>query len=228
MVHTFIGRTLRTVVLVVVAVPQILAAQAQAPPAPAPPPPVAPAGEPVKVVDLTTAEGSALFGAQWKNMDAKIVEGPAMPNAGPAWTTSYDVVPHAGEAGYDDSSWPTIEAKGLSARRGGGKLFMTWFRTTFTMPAKVGDLDVAGMKAVLSVTVDDYAEVWMNGQLPRAVGKPSPQTIAGFNTPNRVLLTGALKPGDKMQIAIFGINGPISVAPQNPVFVRAATIEFYR
>ncbi len=216
-----------TAVLIAV-IPVVVLAQAQAPPVPAPPPPVAPAGEAVKVVDLITPEGSALFGAVWKNMDAKIVEGPAMPNAGPAWKTSYDVQPHAGEAGFDDSSWPVIDAKDLGARRGGGKLFMTWFRTTLTMPAKVGDLDVTGMKAVLSVTVDDYAEVWMNGQLPRAVGKPSPQVIAGFNMPNRVLLTAALKPGEKVQIAVFGINGPISVAPSNPVFVRQAQIELLR
>ena len=216
-----------TAVLIAV-IPVVVLAQAQAPPVPAPPPPVAPAGEAVKVVDLVTPEGSAVFGAVWKNMDAKIVEGPAMPNAGPAWKTSYDVQPHAGEAGFDDSSWPVIDAKDLGARRGGGKLFMTWFRTTLTMPAKVGDLDVTGMKAVLSVTVDDYAEVWMNGQLPRAVGKPSPQVIAGFNMPNRVLLTAALKPGEKVQIAIFAINGPISVAPPNPVFVRQAQIELLR
>jgi len=37
-----------------------------------------------------------------------------------------------------------------------------------------------------------------------------------------------VKPGDKFQIAVLGINGPISLAPQNPVFVREAKIEFFR
>jgi hypothetical protein len=37
-----------------------------------------------------------------------------------------------------------------------------------------------------------------------------------------------VKPGDKFQIAILGINGPISLAPANPVFFREAKIEFYR
>jgi gluconolactonase len=203
---------------------------AQAPPVAAPPPPpvIAPSLPPSHVVDLTTASGIAAFGAQWKNMDVKIVEVPAMPNAGPAWKSAYDIQPHAGESGYDDSSWPVIDAKGLLERRGGGRIFMTWFRTSLTIPAKIGDFDTAGAKAVLSLTIDDYAEVWVNGQMPRAAGRPSPATIQGFNMPNRVMLSEAVKPGDKFQIAVMGINGPISLAPPNPVFFREAKIEFYR
>jgi len=52
--------------------------------------------------------------------------------------------------------------------------------------------------------------VWVNGQLPRRSGYPSPATIQGFNMPNRVVLTTAAKAGDKFEIAIFWINGPIS------------------
>jgi hypothetical protein len=43
-----------------------------------------------------------------------------------------------------------------------------------------------------------------------------------------VVLSTALKPGDKFQIAIFGINGPISVAPANAVFVRDAKLELFK
>jgi hypothetical protein len=68
---------------------------------------------------------------------------------------------------------------------------------------------------VLSVNVDDYAEVWVDGQLNRRSGMPSPAIIQGMSTPNRVVLTDAAKPGDKFQIAVFGINGPISFAPSN-------------
>jgi hypothetical protein len=78
---------------------------AQAPAAaPNPLPVVAPLLPPSKVVDLATAEGMAAFGGQWKNMDAKIIEVPAMPNAGPAWKTAYDLTPKAGEAGFNDSA----------------------------------------------------------------------------------------------------------------------------
>ncbi|SRR5712691_13278090 len=204
------------------------AAAAQAPPAAPVLPVVAPVLPPSRVVDLTTTDGMATFGGQWKNMDAKIVEVPAMPNAGAAWKTAYDVQPKAGDASFDDSAWVPIDPKGLLDRRGGGHLFMTWFRSTLTVPAKIGDFDTAGARVVLSIIVDDYAEVWVNGQLPRAIGRPSPATIQGFNMPNRVMLSESVKPGDRFQIAILGINGPISLAPPNPVFFREAKVELFK
>jgi len=197
------------------------------PPAPVIPV-VAPVLPPSRVVDLTTADGMASFGGQWKNMDAKIVEVPAMPNAGPSWKMAYDLQPKAGEANFDDSSWAAIEPKGLLERRGGGHLFMTWFRSNLTVPARIGDFDTAGARAVLSIIIDDYAEVWVNGQMPRAIGRPSPATIQGFNMPNRVVLSESVKPGDRFQIAILGINGPISLSPPNPVFFREAKIELFK
>ena len=201
---------------------------AQAPQAPTALPVVAPSLPPTRVVDLTSTEGAAAFGARWKNMDVKIVEVPAMPNAGPAWKTAYDIQPKAGEPGFDDSSWPTIEPKSLLERRGGGRLFMTWYRATLTVPEKIGDFDTKTARVVLAFTIDDYAEVWVNGQMPRAAGRPSPATIQGFNMPNRVVLSEAVTPGDTFQIAILGINGPISLAPPNPVFFREAKIELFR
>jgi gluconolactonase len=214
--------------IVVVAATFTSQAAAQAPPVPPVLPVVAPVLPPSRVVDLTTIDGMAVFGGQWKNMDAKIVEVPAMPNAGPAWKTAYDVQPKGGDGSFDDSSWTTIEPKGLLDRRGGGHLFMTWFRSNLTVPAKIGDFDTAGARAVLSIIVDDYAEVWVNGQLPRAIGRPSPATIQGFNMPNRVMLSESVKPGDRFQVAILAINGPISLAPPNPVFFREAKIELFK
>jgi len=202
-------------------------ASAQAPP-PTSPPQIAPALVPAHVVDLMTADGMSAFGAQWKHMEAKIVEGPALPAAMPGYKTSYDISPHAGEKGFDDSSWPTIEAKGLTDRRGGGKVSFLWYRTNLTVPAKIGNFETAGAKMVLTAYVDDYAEVWVNGEMPRRAGITSPATIQGFNIPNRVVLADSVKAGDKVQIAIFGINGPISVAPSNFVFFRQASIEFYK
>ena len=183
---------------------------------------------PVKVVDLMTAEGSAVFGAQWKSMEAKVVEGPPIANAMPGYKTSYDIQPHAGESGFDDSSWPIIGAKGLADRRGGGKVSFIWYRANLTIPPKIGDFDTSGATAVLTAYVDDYAEVWVNGQMPRRAGYPSPAAIQGFNMPNRVVLADPVKPGDKFQIAVFGINGPISVAPMNFVWFREAKVEFFR
>ena len=215
------------VVAVLAAGSTISISVAQAPPAP-PLPIMPPSLPPTYVADLMTQPGSAAFGAQWKTMEAKIVETKPIPEALPGYKTAYDIFPHAGESGFDDSKWPVIEAKDLAARRSGGHVAFIWYRTNLTIPAKVGDFDTNGAKAVLTVLVDDYAEVWVNGQMPRQAGTPSPATIQGFNMPNRVVLADAVKPGDKFQISVFGINGPISVAPANTVWFREARIEFYR
>ena len=212
-------------------IPAMAAGQTAAPPAGAPAPPapkMPPSLVPAKVIDLMTPAGSAIFGAQWRSMEAKIVEGSAIANAMPGYKTSYDIQPHAGEAGYDDSSWPIIGAKGLPDRRGGGKVSFIWYRANLTIPAKIEDFDTAGATVVLTAYVDDYAEVWVNGEMPRRAGYPSPAAIQGFNMPNHVVLADAVKPGEKFQIAVFGINGPISVAPMNFVWFREAKIEFYR
>src|SRR5215469_9480926 len=87
--------------------PTIAGAQASSPAAAAPPPlQMPPSLVPLKVLDLMTPEGSALFGAEWRSLEAKIVEGPAIPNAMPGYKASYDIQPHAGEAGFNESSWP--------------------------------------------------------------------------------------------------------------------------
>jgi len=218
---------MRTLFLLLL-MPAVLAAQTPPPAAATPMPVIAPSIPPAYVVDLTTQEGMAALGARWKNMDVKIVEAPAMPNAGSAWKSSYDITPKAGDAHFDDSSWPAIEPKGLLERRGGGHLFMTWFRTNLTVPAKIGTFDTAGAIAVLTFTIDDYAEAWVNGQMPRRAGRPSPATIQGFNMPNRVVLSESVKAGDKFQIAVFGINGPISASPVNGIFIRDALIQLFR
>ena len=204
-------------------------AMAQTPAPPAPPPPVMPPSlPPTYTADLMTAQGTAALGAQWKTMDARIVEAKPVQGAMPQYKTTYDISPHAGEAGFDDSKWPAIEGKDLSVRRSGGHVAFVWYRTNLTVPAKIGDFDTTGAKAVLTVLVDDYAEVWVNGQMPRQSGYPSPATIQGLNMPNRVVLSDSVKPGDKFQIAVFGINGPISVAPPNMVWFREAKIEFFK
>ena len=198
------------------------------PPLLAPQPPIAPLTPPVHVVDLMTPAGSAVFGAVWRGIEAKLVECPALSDSRPEFPTTYDVEPHAELLGFDDSAWPVVPADDLGGRRGGGMISFFWYRAILTIPPEAQGFATDGAKAVLRVNVDDYAEVWINGQIPRRAGYPSPATIQGFNMPNRVVLSESVKPGDKFQVAILGINGPISLAPPNPVFFREARIEFYR
>ena len=194
------------------------------PPAPVMPPSIPPA----HVVDLMTAQGSATFGAQWKISDVKIVEVPPIQGAMPQYKTTYNIEPRAGGIDFDDSKWQTIEPKDLATGRSGGHVAFMWYRTNLTIPAKIGNFDPSDAVAVLTVTVDDYAEVWINGSIPARSGYPSPATIQGFNISNRVVLSTRVKAGEKFQVAIFGINGPISLAPANLVWLREARMEFYK
>ncbi len=198
------------------------------PPLLAPPPPVAPLIPPAHVVDLMTAEGSAVFGAQWRAKEAKIVECPALSDSMPEFKTTYDIEPHAELSGFDDSSWPTVPATELGARRGGGMVSFFWYRTTLTIPADAAGFDTAGAMIVLRVNVDDYAEIWVNGEMPRAAGRPSPAAIQGFNMPHRLVLANPVAAGNSFEIAVFAINGPISAAPANFLWFREAKVEFYR
>ena len=175
-----------------------------------------------------TLAGSALFGAKWKGLEAKIVPCPALSDSMPEFKTTYDVEPHAEILGYDDSSWLDIAADDLAARRGGGMVSFYWFRMVLTIPEKIGAFATAETKAVFTVNVDDYAEVWVNGVMPRTPGRPSPAAIQGFNMPNRLVLADSVNPGDRFEIAVFAINGPISAAPANFLWFREAKIEFWR
>ena len=68
----------------------------------------------------------------------------------------------------------------------------------------------------------------MNGRLPVVLGQTGGQLIKGFNAPNRVVLGRDVRTGQRLQLAVFGINGPVSNPPGNFIWVRSATLDFYR
>jgi hypothetical protein len=195
----------------------------------APQPALAPLTPPVHVVDLMTAEGVAAFGTRWCGREARIVEVPALADAMPEFKTTYDIEPHAELLGFDDAAWPEIAPTDLVARRGGGLVSFFWFRTALTIPPEALGFATDGAKVVFRVNIDDYAEVWVNGALPRAAGRPSPGCIQGFNMPHRLVLgDNIVHPGERYEIAVFAINGPLSAGPANFLFFREAKVEFYR
>jgi len=189
--------------------------------------PLAPLIPPVHVVDLMTVAGSAAFGARWRGKEVKIIEIPALTDSMPEFKTTYDIEPHAEVAGFDDTDWPIIAPDDLGGKRGGGQISFFWYRATLTMPANAEGFDTAGAMAVLRVNIDDYAEIWINNELPRLAGRPSPNLIQGFNMPNRIVLGAQVAPGDKFDVAVFAINGPISAAPLNFLWFREAKVEFF-
>jgi gluconolactonase len=191
-----------------------------------------PAPLPAAVVDLRTAAGAALVNAQWRYRDASIVQvehrepGPDLRPSGAPNRTN-DITPRAGESGFDDSDWLAIEPAALEQRRSHGRLAFNWYRTRITLPERVGEFQVRGATVVLELVLDDYAEIWVDGRLPLVLGQTGGQLITGFNAPNRVVLTRDARPGQQIQLAIFGVNGPISNPPVNYIWVRSATLDFY-
>ncbi len=188
---------------------------------------------PAAVVDLRTNEGAALVKAQWRYSDVKLVEvdhhapgSDLRPSGTP--TRTHDISPHAGAADFDDSAWEGIEPAGLEARRSNGRLAFNWYRTRITLPERVARFDVTGSTVVFELVIDDYAEVWVDGKLPLVLGQTGGQLIKGFNAPNRVVLTRHARPGQQIQLAIFGVNGPVSNPPGNFIWIRSATLDFYR
>lgn len=193
----------------------------------------APAGRPHAIVDLMTAEGAAMVRAEWRYADARIVEvdhrwpGPDLRATG-APNRTRDIEPRAGAADFDDSAWEQVAAPDLLRRRTGGRLAFGWYRTAVTIPERVADLDPTGATVVFEVVVDDYAEVWVDGRLEPVLGQAGGRLIKGFNAPNRVVVTRNARPGQRIQLAVFAINGPLSDPPPNFVWIRSATLDFYR
>ena len=176
-------------------------------------------------IDLMTNDGVSLVKGTWRYSDVRVIEVPTTDAAGRTVVTN-DFEPHAGGADFNDATWEVIDPPRLAQPRSNGRIAFNWYRIRITIPEKVGGQSVAGMAVFFETVVDDYAEVWVNGQLPRDFGQNGGSVVAGFNAPNRVLLASNAAPGQQIQIAIFGINGPISDSPQNFIFIRSANLEF--
>src|SRR5919108_1865953 len=136
----------------------------------------APAGKPDAVVDLATKEGVDVVKGQWRYSDTKIIEvdfkaaGPDKQPTGKPIKT-YDFTPHAGTADFDDSKWELLDPATLDARRSTGRLCFNWYRINFTIPSRVNDVDIVGATAVFETSLDDYAEIWVDGEMARALGQ---------------------------------------------------------
>lgn len=192
-----------------------------------------PSGRPDATIDLATTEGLQKLKGEWRYSDTKIVEvdfkapGPdGQPTGAPVKT--YDYTPHAGVANFDDSTWQVIAPTTLSQRRATGRICFNWYRIKVTVPERVDNFDPTGSTLVFETALDDYAEVWVDGELTRTLGQQGGSVIGGFNAPNRLVIGRDVKPGQQFQLAVFGINGPLSNPPTNFIWMREAKLEFYK
>jgi len=164
-----------------------------------------PSGKPDASIDLATVEGTATVKGQWKYSDTKIVEtdfnaaGSDNQPSGPAVKT-YDYLPKAGGADFDDAAWVKIAANDLQKRRGNGRLSFNWYRINITIPEKVNGFSTNGSTVVFQTALDDYAEIWVNGEISRFLGQKGGSVVAGWNAPNRLVI------GRDVRYACFAEN----------------------
>jgi gluconolactonase len=89
-------------------------------------------GRPDAMVDLQSEAGTALVGGQWRYSDARVEEvdfvalaGPGTPDPlgpGAVPNRTYDVVPHAQAADFDDTSWDRLAPADTMRRLATGRV----------------------------------------------------------------------------------------------------------
>jgi hypothetical protein len=109
-------------------------------------------GRPDAVVDLQTAEGVGLVGGEWRYSDARVEEidfvelGSADDPLGPGDVPNrtFDVVPHAEGADYDDSGWRVLSPDETMSRLGNGRVSFNWYRLSVELPEAPHNLAFGG------------------------------------------------------------------------------------
>ena len=123
----------------------------------------------------------------------------------------------AREVDYDDSHWAICHDLTQGQSRG---FTFAWYRIRLTLPETVQGHDIRGARCLFETCIDDYGEIWINGECDRERG-----AVQGFNVPQRVLITTDPQPGQDYTIALLAANGPLA-APGGSVFVRYASLVF--
>src|SRR4051812_17716823 len=103
-----------------------------------PGPPETLPGNPDAIVDLQTEAGAALVGAEWHYSDARVEEiefvelgSPENPlGPGTVANRTFDVLPHAEAADYDDSTWRVLGPADTARRLANGRVCFNWYRTS--------------------------------------------------------------------------------------------------
>src|SRR5712691_11132009 len=184
-------------------------------------------GRPDAIVDLQTDEGVALVGGRWRYADARVEQIEFVELGSPEDPLGPGTVPNRTYDVVTDDNWRELSPADTQLRLANGRVCFNRYAIDVAVPDRIGELDPTGATIVFEVVIDDYAEVWVNGELPFALGDTGGPVVAGFNAPNRVVLTRDARTGDTFSIEVFGINGPISASPSNYIWMRTATLDVY-
>lgn len=196
-------------------------------------------GQADAIADLRTPEGAGALNATWKYREAAVVEtvfrapGPGATDPLPLYPTgkripAHTLNPGAGNLDPEGAGWMPLDPTRLEMRFGNGLLSFVWFHLDLTIPEKLGDFATAGAAAVLEIVADDYSEIRVDGKLPKTFGQSGSGVASGWNARNRVILSDKAQPGQRFRIAILVANGPFADLPENYVWLRSATLDFYK
>ena len=162
-------------------------------------------------LDLNTDEDRQKVKGQWRVAPGLV---PGEPNEG---LTAQLLASPARLADYDDTRWEVCS--NVRASRSVGFTF-AWYRITIDIPSSVNGVEVAGSRVWFETNIDNYGEIWVNGQIDRSAG-----VIVGINASQRVEVSANAVPGSRYVIAVLVLNGPLA-EPRGGIFMRYATLAF--
>lgn len=161
--------------------------------------------------DLNNAADRQQLGGEWRVAPGLV---PGEPNEG---LTAQLLASPARLPDYDDSEWDICTNIRQSLSVG---FTFAWYRITVEVPARANGVDLAGSRVWFETNIDNYGEIWIDGQIDRSTG-----VIVGINASQRVELSNSAAPGDRYVIACLVANGPLA-EPRGGIFMRYATLAF--
>jgi hypothetical protein len=162
-------------------------------------------------LDLNKSEDRQLIKGEWRVADGLV---PGEANEG--LTSQLRATP-ARLADHDDSGWQICG--NIRESRSVGFTF-AWYRIALVVPERIGGTALAGSRVWFETNIDNYGEIWIDGQIDRATG-----VIVGLNAQHRVEVSGSAVPGARHVIACLVLNGPLA-EPRGGIFMRYATLAF--
>src|SRR6266536_2326736 len=116
-----------------------------------------------------------MVGGQWRYSDTRVREvdfagvGPDLGPSGPANRT-YEVVPHAQAARFDDGDWTVLSPPDTQRRLSTGQDCFNWYRIAVAIAERVGVRGGAGATLLCETVGGDSDVVWVDGSQPLALG----------------------------------------------------------
>ena len=162
-------------------------------------------------LDLNKAEDRQKMKGQWRVAPGLV---PGEPNEG---LTARILNTPARLTDYDDSGWALCNNVRESLSVG---FTFAWYRIAIEIPERVDGVGVAGSRVWFETNIDNYGEIWINGQIDRSTG-----VIVGLNAQHRVEVSNSAVPGARHVIACLVLNGPLA-EPRGGIFMRYATLAF--